>query len=168
HTIERALLEPARIHHLDHAPARVAAALDAVGLAGLGFRYPHQLSGGQQQRAAVARALMLEPRLLLLDEPTSALDMLAQAELIALLQNLRRERGLAFLLVSHDLAVAASLVEEVAVMADGRFVETLSVGALRAGAARQEVTHALLGASRAYRRATVTPASGGASVRAVP
>ncbi len=129
HTVGRALAEPLLIHRLPEREARIAAALDAVGL-GAPFRdrYPHQLSGGQRQRVAVARALMLSPRLLLLDEPTSALDVLAQAELIELLGRLRRERGLTYLLVSHDLAVVAALVERVAVMAEGRFVGDLRGG----------------------------------------
>jgi peptide/nickel transport system ATP-binding protein len=152
HTLDRALAEPALIHRLDRIAARVGAALDAVGLGAFRFRYPHQLSGGQRQRAAIARALMLEPPLLLLDEPTSALDMLAQADLIALLQRLRRERSLAYLLVSHDLAVIASLVDRVAAMQDGRFVETLTADALRAGQAAHPHTRALIRASRGYRR----------------
>jgi peptide/nickel transport system ATP-binding protein len=160
HTVERALAEPLLIHRIPDRDARISAALDAVGLGNhFRARYPHQLSGGQRQRVAVARALMLQPRLLLLDEPTSALDVLAQAELIELLGRLRRERGLAYLLVSHDLAVVAALVERVAVMADGRFVETLDVAALRAGAGRAEPTRALVAASRGFRRAAVSPAA---------
>ncbi|HXQ52725.1 MAG TPA: ABC transporter ATP-binding protein [Stellaceae bacterium] len=153
HTVERALAEPALIHGLGDIARRVAAALDAVGLgARLRFRYPHQLSGGQRQRVAIARALMLEPRLLLLDEPTSALDVLAQAELIALLQRLRAERGVAYLLVSHDLAVVAQLVDAVAVMQEGRIVERLAVAALRAGEAHHPHTLSLIEASLGYRR----------------
>jgi peptide/nickel transport system ATP-binding protein len=153
HTVERALAEPALIHGLGDVSLRVAGALDAVGLGRrYRFRYPHQLSGGQRQRVAIARALMLEPRLLLLDEPTSALDVLAQAELIALLQRLRAERGVAYLLVSHDLAVVAQLVDEVAAMQEGRFVERLDVAALGAGAAQHPHTRALIQASRGYRR----------------
>ncbi|HUB95156.1 MAG TPA: ABC transporter ATP-binding protein [Stellaceae bacterium] len=160
HTVERALAEPLIIHHVRDRDARITAALDAVGL-GSGFRsrYPHQLSGGQRQRVAIARALMLSPRLLLLDEPTSALDVLAQAEVIELLARLRAERGLSFLLVSHDLAVVATLVDRVAVMADGRFVETLDVAALRKGSAQSPQTRALIAASRGFRRGEVTPAA---------
>ena len=153
HTVARALAEPLIIHGIGGRAARIDAALAAVGLGAVfRFRYPHQLSGGQRQRVAVARALMLEPRLLLLDEPTSALDVLAQAELIALLRRLRRERGLAYLLVSHDLAVVAQLVERVAVMQEGRFVETLDVAALRSGHAHHPHTRELVAASTGYRR----------------
>jgi peptide/nickel transport system ATP-binding protein len=152
-TVARALAEPALVHRLDDPAGRVAAALASVGLdAKFRFRYPHQLSGGQRQRVAIARALMLEPRLLLLDEPTSALDVLAQAELIELLRRLRRERGLAYLLVTHDLAVVAELVERIAVMQDGRFVETLDTAALRAGAAHHPHTRELIAASQGFRR----------------
>ena len=161
HTVARALAEPLVVHRIGDISARVDAALVAVGLdAGFRYRYPHQLSGGQRQRVAIARALMLEPRLLLLDEPTSALDVLAQGELVELLRRLRRERGLAYLLVSHDLAVLAQLVARVAVMQEGRFVETLDVAALRAGQARHLHTRALVAASGGYRRraAAATPA----------
>jgi peptide/nickel transport system ATP-binding protein len=154
HTVARALAEPLLIHRIDDISRRIDAALGAVGLdARFRYRYPHQLSGGQRQRVAIARALMLEPRLLLLDEPTSALDVLAQGELIELLRRLRRERGLAYLLVSHDLAVLAQLVERIAVMQEGRFVETLDVASLRAGAARHPHTRELVAASGGYRRA---------------
>jgi peptide/nickel transport system ATP-binding protein len=153
HSVARALGEPIAIHRLGDAPARIAAALEAVGLdAGLRFRYPHQLSGGQRQRVAIARALILSPRLLLLDEPTSALDVLARLEIIELLERLRRERGIALLLVSHDLALVARLVERVAVMAEGHLVETLDIAALRSGAAAHPATRALIAASRGFRR----------------
>ncbi len=98
---------------------------------------------------------MLAPRLLLLDEPTSALDVLAQADLIELLRRLRRERGLAYLLVSHDLAVVAQLVERIAVMQEGRFVETLATDAVRAGMAHHPHTRDLIAASRGFRRGAV-------------
>jgi peptide/nickel transport system ATP-binding protein len=152
-TVARALAEPALVHRLDDPAGRAAAALASVGLdAKFRFRYPHQLSGGQRQRVAIARALMLSPRLLLLDEPTSALDVLAQAELIELLRRLRRERGLAYLLVSHDLAVLAQLVERVAVMQDGAFVELLDAAQLRAGNAHHPHTRDLIAASQGFRR----------------
>ena len=154
HTVERALGEPLAIHRLGDASSRIVQALDDVGLgAGFRFRYPHQLSGGQRQRVAIARALMLSPRLLLLDEPSSALDLLARAEIVALLRRLRQERNLAYLLVSHDLAVVASLVDDVAVMQEGRFVETLSAAALAAGIANHPHTRELIVARSGYRRA---------------
>jgi peptide/nickel transport system ATP-binding protein len=152
-TVDRALAEPLAIHRLDRAEQRIRSALDAVGLGqGFRFRYPHQLSGGQRQRVAIARALILEPRLLLLDEPTSALDASVQAEVLNLLEQLRRERGLSFLMVSHDLAVVAHLCEQVLVMQSGRMVEQLDASALAAGHATQGYTQALLVAAQGFTR----------------
>jgi peptide/nickel transport system ATP-binding protein len=88
----------------------------------------------------------------LLDEPTSALDVSIQAEILALLDRLRRERGLTYLLVSHNLAVIAQLCERVAVMSGGRIVEELDAAALRRGEAREPYTRQLIAASRGYRR----------------
>ncbi len=99
HTIDRTLSEPLAIHGVGGSDARVVRALEDVGLpAAFRFRYPHQLSGGQRQRVAIARALMLEPQILLLDEPTSALDASVQAEVLNLLNRLRAEHGLTFLI----------------------------------------------------------------------
>ena len=153
HSVDRALAEPLTIHRIGDAAAQIAAALDAVGLdRSQRFRYPHQLSGGQRQRVAIARAIILEPKLLLLDEPTSALDVTVQAEILSLLRRLRRERGLTYVLVSHNLAVVAQLCERVVVMREGRFLEELSAGALGTGKAEHPYTLELLRASRGYRR----------------
>ncbi len=104
--------------------ARVAAALEEVGLpAEVAGRYPHEFSGGQRQRIAVARAIVLKPRLLVLDEPTSALDRSVQAQLVDLLRTLQQAHGLSYLFISHDLAVVRALAHRVAVLQAGRVVE---------------------------------------------
>jgi len=108
----------------DERRERVDELLDRVGLSpAFRTRYPHELSGGQAQRAVLARALAVEPTTLILDEPVSALDVSIQAQILRLLRDLRRELGLTYLLISHDLAVVERLCEEIVVMKDGRLVE---------------------------------------------
>jgi len=93
-------------------------------------RYPHEFSGGQRQRIAIARALMVEPQLLVLDEPTSALDVTIQKQVLQLLQRLQRERGLSYLLITHDVDVIAAMAHQVMVMKDGVVVEAGPVSAI--------------------------------------
>jgi peptide/nickel transport system ATP-binding protein len=153
-TVDRALAEPLLVQGIGSDSARILGALRSVGLeAAHRFRYPHQLSGGQRQRVAIARALMLEPKLLLLDEPTSALDASVQADILALLRRVRDERGMSFVLVSHSLAVVASLCGRAAVMQQGRFVEEVAADDLRRGNLRDAYARELFAASRGFRRA---------------
>jgi microcin C transport system ATP-binding protein len=127
--------------------ARVAEALAEVGLdPAMAERYPHEFSGGQRQRIAIARAMILRPRLLVLDEPTSALDMTVQVQIVALLRDLQRKFGLAYIFISHDLKVVRALAHRVVVMKDGDVVETGTAEEIFA-APRAEYTRTLLAAA---------------------
>jgi oligopeptide/dipeptide ABC transporter ATP-binding protein len=128
-SVARIVAEPL---HLDRemargrsARARVDEALIQVGLSPVdGKRFAHQFSGGQRQRVAIARALVCGPRLVVADEPVSALDLSVQAQVLNLLMDLRDRQGLAFLFISHNLAVVETIADRIAVMYRGRFVET--------------------------------------------
>jgi oligopeptide transport system ATP-binding protein len=126
-TVRDTLLEPLLVHRLASgtaADARVEEVLRSVGLSEKhANRYPYEFSGGQRQRVAIARALMSEPDLIVCDEPVSALDVSIQAQILHLLHELRQELGIALVFIAHDLAVVASITDEVAVMYAGTVVE---------------------------------------------
>ena len=138
--VGRALSDPLRAFEpgLDHSAvrARVAELLTGVGLAaGDARRYPHEFSGGQRQRIAIARTLATAPELIVADEPTSALDVSVQAQILNLLRDIQRERQVAFLFISHNLAVVEHMADEVGVMYLGRIVEKRTAAALFAAPA---------------------------------
>lgn len=119
----------------DERRRRVLQVLEVVGMGDAQFpavlqRYPHQFSGGQRQRLAIARALVLEPEVLVLDEPTSALDVTMAQQVLRLLQTLQRERGLAYLLITHDVAVIRAMAHQVLVMQAGEIVESGNLAAV--------------------------------------
>jgi len=133
-TVEEIISEGLGVHQIDHGGSEsemVAGIMDEVGLDPmLMHRYPHEFSGGQRQRIAIARAMILRPRLLVLDEPTSALDMTVQVQIVELLRDLQRRHGLAFLFISHDLKVVRALSHRIIVMKRGDIVETGESGSI--------------------------------------
>ena len=153
-TVDDALREPLLIHGIGSVDAQVGTALADVGLLPIHrYRFPHQLSGGQRQRVAIARALILKPSILLLDEPTSALDVSVQAEILNLINRLRKSYQLTSILVSHDLGVVAHMCNRIAIMKAGQLVEILEVNDLRRGHATASYTRELMAASRGFTRA---------------
>jgi peptide/nickel transport system ATP-binding protein/oligopeptide transport system ATP-binding protein len=149
-TVGEMLAEPLLLHS-DLSPAgrreRVADLLRIVGLKGdHAQRYPHEFSGGQRQRIAIARALAMEPKLIVCDEPVSALDVSIRSQILNLLKDLQQRLGLAYIFISHDLAVVKHIASRVAVMYLGRIVETAACDAVFAEP-RHPYTHALLSAA---------------------
>ncbi|HUH77875.1 MAG TPA: ATP-binding cassette domain-containing protein, partial [Devosia sp.] len=148
--------------HLPHLSAaerdaRVVRALEEVGLSpGTRFRYPHEFSGGQRQRIAIARAMVLEPKFVVLDEPTSALDVSIQAQVVDLLRDLQQRHGLTYLFISHDLKVVRALANQLVVMRQGKIVEHGSAAAIFA-APQSEYTKALI--SAAFHGSVTSPLS---------
>jgi len=157
-TIGQTLLEPMVIHGIGRDTAereqRARSLLEKVGLDGRAFgKYPHEFSGGQRQRVAIARCLTLNPEVLVLDEAVSALDVSVQAQVLNLLKDLQDEFGLAYVFISHDLAVVRFISDEVLVMKDGIVVEQASAAQILA-APREDYTKRLLAAiPRGYRPA---------------
>ena len=149
-TVEQIVGEGLRIHfpQLDRAARRARVqVLEEVGLsADMLWRYPHEFSGGQRQRIAIARVVVLEPKLILLDEPTSALDVSVQRQVLDLLSELQRRHGMSYIFISHDLAVIRAMAHRIVVMRQGRIVEEGETEALFS-APREAYTQQLLRAS---------------------
>lgn len=124
-TVGDILKEPRTIQRIPRKPGDIAELLDQVRLpADSADRFPHEFSGGQRQRIAIARALSVDPDLIILDEPVSALDVSVQAEILALLRELQERRGVAYLFVSHDMGVVAEISDRIGVMHGGQMVES--------------------------------------------
>jgi ABC-type glutathione transport system ATPase component len=123
-TVEDILVEPLAAAGVTGGRERVRKLLDAVGLpSDAGRRYPREFSGGQRQRIAIARALALEPSVIVCDEPTSALDVTTQSRVLTLLEDLQRDTGVAYLFISHDLGVVHEVSDRIAVLYRGQIVE---------------------------------------------
>ncbi|GJD65735.1 ABC transporter ATP-binding protein [Methylobacterium frigidaeris] len=148
--VEEILAEPMLVHGIGDAASRAARVRELLGLVGLASyhadRFPHEFSGGQRQRIGIARALALKPRLIVCDEPVSALDVSIQAQVVNLLKDLQAEFGLAYLFISHGLAVVKHMADRVAVMYLGQVVETAPAKVLYAQP-RHPYTQALLAAA---------------------
>ena len=154
-TVEEVVGEGLLVHapglHALYRQVKVLAALQEVGMdeaqfPGLLARYPHEFSGGQRQRLAIARAFIVQPRMLVLDEPTSALDVSIKKQVLDLLQRLQRERGLSYLLITHDIDVIQAMAHHVLVLKDGQVVESADIEHLMRSP-QSEYTRSLLVAS---------------------
>ncbi len=155
-TIGAQILEPIRFHEPGtssaRAKARVAELLEQVGIpAARGGEYPHEFSGGMRQRVMIAMALACRPKLVIADEPVTALDVMTQAQILSLLRDLRRQLGIAMILISHDLSVIAETCDRVAIMYAGRIAEQAPAAILfgtreRPARPAHPYTQALLGA----------------------
>jgi len=147
--VEDILAEPLALHNIVPASRRRLRVDELLYLVGLdarhGARYPHEFSGGQRQRIAIARALAVEPKLIVCDEPVSALDVSIRSQILNLLDDLQRRLGLAYIFISHDLSVVKHIADRVAVMYLGRIVETAPADELFANP-RHPYTRALLSA----------------------
>jgi microcin C transport system ATP-binding protein len=146
-SVEQIVAEGLAVHGMGDEAGRVSAILREVGLdPETAQRYPHEFSGGQRQRIAIARAMILQPKLVVLDEPTSALDMTVQVQIVELLRRLQKTYGLAYIFISHDLRVVRALSHKVMVMQNGDVVEAGGANAIF-GAPRTEYTRKLLAAA---------------------